>query len=232
MIDPPRLLNDARASRAAVELLRALAPPRPAPPDVRLALSHQLARLVAHGGAKAALGIGWLKAAALVCAGGASAGALAWSLSSPETQAPLGRAKAPMLAGSQHVALPRAATGQRPEPLPDIAPQVPERHDVRDGGVRKAEPPDRLAEEELLVEQARSVLQENPTRALGLLRQHQARFGPGGQLAAERMYLRIDCLRRLGQREQAEREARALIVAYPTSPYARRVPQLLATPLR
>jgi TolA-binding protein len=89
-------------------------------------------------------------------------------------------------------------------------------------------PRDSLAEEEALLEAARSASASNPARALSLLRKHQAQF-PNGQLGAERLYLTVDCLQRLGNARGAEREAAALLKSYPNSAYARRVQQLLPT---
>jgi TolA-binding protein len=90
----------------------------------------------------------------------------------------------------------------------------------------QAERRDKLAEEEALLEQARHALRSEPRRALSLLRQHQSQF-PDGQLAAERMYLMVGCLARLGQRAEARRHADALLRHYPKSVYARRAPRLL-----
>jgi TolA-binding protein len=83
-----------------------------------------------------------------------------------------------------------------------------------------------LAEEEAILEEARKTLAQDPARALTLLRRHQSRF-PSGELTAERMYLSVDCLSRLGKREAAKHEADALIERYPNSAYARRAPLLI-----
>jgi TolA-binding protein len=97
--------------------------------------------------------------------------------------------------------------------------------------VAPAEARDRLAEEEALLEQARKLLAQDPARALTLLHRHQSRF-PNGELTAERMYLGVDCLSRLGKQAAAKREADALVERYPNSAYARRAPLLLAAPAR
>jgi Tfp pilus assembly protein PilF len=91
------------------------------------------------------------------------------------------------------------------------------------------EPRDRLAEEEAILEEARKTLAQDPARALTLLRRHQSRFAHG-ELTAERMYLSVDCLLRLGKRDAAKREADALVERYPNSAYARRAPLLFSAP--
>ncbi len=235
MTDPTRFLDDTGASSAAVELLRALDPPKAASPAVRAALANQLTSLVAHGGAKVALGIGWLKASALaLVVATAGGGALVWGSSVQVT--PTSSALPARIAQ-----LPSAAPGVDSGPAPpqvtesvpaSEAPALRERAAPREtDSAKAAEPRDKLAEEEAILEQARQALRQDPSRALGLLRQHQNRFA-GGQLAAERMYLSVDCLRRLGQLAAAQREADALIARYPTSAYARRAPQLLASSRR
>jgi hypothetical protein len=228
MADPTRWLNDAQASPATVELLRALEPPQAAPRAVQTALAAQLSTLVAQGGAKAAAGAMWLKAVALT-AGLASAatGVVLWQQSA---------AKPAVVAAPPP--LPRVAPAAPPSPSASAAPNEAQPEPSITTRSRAVPPPasaiaprDKLAEEEALLEQARAQAGSSPSRALQLLKRHQAQF-PSGQLSAERMYLSVDCLSRLGLRAQAEREAKALIARYPNSAYARRAPLLLAAPRR
>src|SRR6266566_1210774 len=100
MADPRRWLEDDQASRAAVDLLRALDPPKTGPAPVRAVLAKQLAGMVATGGTRAAAGMGWMKITALsVAVVGAGTGATLWSVhrSTIRTAAP------------SHVELPIAA---------------------------------------------------------------------------------------------------------------------------
>jgi Tfp pilus assembly protein PilF len=78
---------------------------------------------------------------------------------------------------------------------------------------------DALAEEELLLERARRESVSSPAAALELLQQHEQKF-PRGQLGAERMFLRVDVLKRLGNSAAAQRQAEVLIRQYPRSVYA------------
>jgi hypothetical protein len=229
MSDPTRLLDDEKVASATADLLRALEPPQPAPPAVHQALAEQLSGLVAQGVAPAA-GAVWLKAA-LVSVALAGSGAAAWKLTAAPgvpTQAAISSAAPLRAAPPPPPPLPEAS----PEPTPEIpAPTTPEPARATTLPSAPAEPRDKLAEEEALLEQARTLVGSSPARALSLLRNHQARF-PGGQLAAERMYLSVDCLRRLGRRVEAQREVDALIARFPRSAYARRAPLLLDGPKR
>ena len=224
MSDPTRLLDDKQVASATSELLRALKPPEAVPPGVQTALAEQLSGLVAQGAAPAAAGAVWLKVALLSVAVAGSGTAL-YQLA--DRAAPAPQPAAPKAAAPAAAPLPAASVA----PAPAAAPvEAVERPRVASAPSSPAEPRDKLAEEEALLEQARTLVGGSPARALSLLRSHQARF-PGGQLAAERMYLSVDCLRRLGRRGEAEREVDALVARYPNSAYARRAPLLLdATP--
>jgi len=230
MADPRRWLDDDQASRAAVDLLRALDPPKTAPGPVRAVLAKRLAGMVATSGTRAAAGVGWMKLTALsVAVVGAGAGATLWSVhrsaigtaapSHVESPVAVPEAQLPPVAEpvAQPVETPSARASERPR-----APSVP--------GTASVESRDRLAEEEAILEEARKTLAQDPARALSLLHRHQTRF-PSGELTAERMYLSVDCLSRLGKQAAAKREADALVQRYPDSAYARRAP-LLLTPGR
>lgn len=222
MSDPTRLLDDEQVGSATADLLRSLKPPQAAPPAVRAALGEQLSGLVAQGAAPAAASAVWLKAA-LVSVAMVGSGAAVWKLTAtpPEAARPAMADAAPAPAKPPPAPLASAS----PAPAPEAAPVEPAER-PRAAASAPAEPRDKLAEEEALLEQARTLVGASPARALALLRSHQARF-PGGQLAAERMFLSVDCLRRLGRRAEAQREADALIARFPSSAYARRAPLLL-----
>jgi hypothetical protein len=230
MADPRRWLDDGGGSRAAVDLLRSLEPPKAPPAAMRAALGQQLAGMVATSATRAALGVSWAKITLVsVAVAGTGAGAL-WTMSHRTTAAssppshelaPSAEQPAPpVVAGESSEDIAPAASADAPLARPADRPRAP-----------SAEPRDRLAEEEALLEEARKTLAQDPARALTLLRRHQLRFARG-ELTAERMYLSVDCLARLGKREAAKREADALIERYPNSAYARRAPLLLTSPGR
>lgn len=229
MNEPTRLLDQAGTSPLSRELLEAISPPTAPPPAVHAALSQSLSSMVAASGAKAAATATlWLKLTIAFFAVLGVGGAVWWyqhrlpepraNLHTPPQVASL--APAPALPSPEPVASASASTA-------GVAPSVtaPERAKPPSG------PRDTLAEEEALLESARQAVAREPARALSLLQRHRAQF-PTGQLAAERMYLSVDCLLRLGNRKAAEREARVLTKYYPSSAYARRAPMLLASPKR
>jgi hypothetical protein len=233
MADPRRWLDDDQASRAAVDLLRVIDPPKAAPAAVRGALAKQLAGMVATGGAKAAASVGWVKLTLVsVAVVGAGSGVTAWSIHRSANRASVSQVE---LSAPAPEASPLASTAA-PEnemtlPVETAGPHAAERPRPMNASGAPAEPRDRLAEEEAILEEARKTLAQDPAHALTLLRRHQTRF-PSGELTAERMYLSVDCLSRLGKRAAAKREADALVDRYPNSAYARRAPLLLTAPGR
>jgi hypothetical protein len=83
-----------------------------------------------------------------------------------------------------------------------------------------------IADEARLLEQARASLSGNPERALEIARAHQILY-PAGQLSAEREFIVVDALLRLGRRQEAEQRAAPRLQQSPNSLYARRLRQLL-----
>jgi hypothetical protein len=86
-----------------------------------------------------------------------------------------------------------------------------------------------LLDDTALLQRARSLATSEPSRALSLTREHEARF-PGSPLAEERQALRIEALLRLGKAGDAARELDAFEQRYPRSPYRRRLRSLLTPP--
>jgi hypothetical protein len=228
MTDPRRWLDDGGAPRAAVDLLRTLDAPKAPPPAIRSALGRQLAGLVAAGATPAAAAIGWTKITLVsVAVAGAGAGA-AWTLSH---RSPTAATVPPPVASSIDTPEIAAVGSEEPQNAPSPAAEAASARAIDRPRAPPVEPRDRLAEEEAILEEARKTLAQDPARALTLLRRHQSRFAHG-ELTAERMYLSVDCLLRLGKRDAAQREADALIERYPNSAYARRAPLLLTAPGR
>jgi hypothetical protein len=77
-----------------------------------------------------------------------------------------------------------------------------------------------LEAEQRLIEQARRSLASDPAETLSTLERHEVRFADG-QLAAERDFLVVRALRRLGRDGEADARSAKFLVAYPESPYAR-----------
>jgi hypothetical protein len=226
MNEPTRLLQQPGTNASTLELLRAIEAPAAAPPAVQAALVKDLSGLVAGSALKVGATAVWLKLTAAGLAALGIGGAVYWSRSGPQRAAP--SLVAPRLPAST-VAPPK----REPPPAPDAA--LPAVSSALPAEPVKAlgslAPRDSLAAEEALLEAARQLLAASPARALGLLQKHKSQF-PRGQLSAERMYLSVDALQRLGNGAAAQREAAALTKHYPNSVYARRAPLLLASPQR
>jgi hypothetical protein len=142
---------------------------------------------------------------------------------------------------------PRAAEPALPELEPSVAPPPAHkpvaRHETR--AVRaprreRAAPivaaagpvttTDTLVWETALVDAARRDLAASPAQALASLETHRREFRHG-QLAAEREFLAVESLRRLGRTGEARLRATELQAHYPNSSYAKRAARLLdATP--
>jgi len=226
MSDPPRLLDQQSTSAGALELLRALDAPQAPPPEMQAALVRNLSGLVAGSSLKAVGLALWAKASLVgVLVLGGVGGAVYVARSSAPASKALPAAPRVAVVVPVPAAEPAPPTVVEPPPHPASAEPtsaVPERAK----SAAAPTPRDALAEEEALLEAARRASASDPARALALLRKHQSQF-PHGQLSAERLYLSVDALQRLGNTSAAKREAAALTKSYPNSAYARRVPALL-----
>jgi hypothetical protein len=221
--EPTRLLDDPNAPEEAASLLRSLS--RPVAPSIakQAELAQQLVSLTSPAGAAAVGKAGtalWVKA---VLVGGVLSlgvwGALRLHGHSEGAAPTAPVASAAPLAPAAPVAVAPEAT-----PPPALAPVAPAEVVNPPLGSAHVKGParDSLADEEALLEQARRAATSSPSQALGLLQQYQRRF-PAGQLTAERMFLSVDVLTRLGNTSAARKQVDALIRAFPTSVYASQV---------
>jgi hypothetical protein len=83
-----------------------------------------------------------------------------------------------------------------------------------------------IADEAQLLESARTALIHEPALALDIVQRHQARY-PDGQLSAEREFIAVEALLRLGRRDDAKRRAAPRLQQDPDSLYAKRLRHLL-----
>lgn len=134
------------------------------------------------------------------------------TLPSPPPRVPLGR-----LLDADAVT-PIAVVG----PAPDMTRGI--RHAAHAARTEPGEDP--LTRESTLLQGAMRALANDPAVALRLADEHAREF-PAGQLAAERAYVRVRALARLGRADDARAEARVLIEAHPSSMYAARVARLM-----
>jgi hypothetical protein len=230
MTEPTRLLLDVNAPEEAAALLRSLSAPTPPSPAKEAALAQQLASLANTPAAVATVGTAlWLKAAAVVLALGVVAVWVSVRLSAQEPA----RALVPVASASAVLSALPALVGSAPalpEPAPAESAHTDAAHELPVASARaKVAARDSLADEEALLEQARRLAGASPSQAFALLQQHQRRF-PAGQLAAERMFLSVDVLTRLGNPAGARKQADALIRAFPNSVYAAQVKARSSTP--
>jgi hypothetical protein len=137
-----------------------------------------------------------------------------WSARNQEAPPP------PPATSAAPIALPAPAAEAAPAPVPEEAqPPPPARPDA---SARPALLPP-LAEEARLLKQAQQALRDGRAgAALGALNEHQRRF-PRGQLSLERSAARIAALCGLGQKVQAEREAKAFLQRHSSSGLAAQV---------
>ncbi len=230
MTQPTRWLDDHDTSAEIRELLRAGARP-PRFPKVALAatiipLVHKTA--IASTWAFSSTTIVALKATSVGLAIGLGSIAAVTTLSGPK-QAP----KSTQSLALQQVERPAVATRKPPHNV-DSASNSVEPAPVADEAARTttltaAAIPSTatgIAAEAQLLERARALLDESPTRALMLTQEHQARFSKG-QMAAERELIAIDALLRLGQRHDAERRAQPLLSDGASQVFAQRLRNLL-----
>jgi len=86
---------------------------------------------------------------------------------------------------------------------------------------------DSFARELALLEEAQRLLRTNPSDAMARITEHRKSF-PQGRLQAEREFLAIDVLLRLGNKAVARARAKALLERADGSPYATRIQRKLA----
>jgi hypothetical protein len=120
-----------------------------------------------------------------------------------------------------------------------VTPLTPERSATRTAlpAPRPAETPatdvisaERLAEEVRIVDRARAALAAGRAAdALAALDEYDAQ-GTGRRFVPETLYLRMEALLRLGQRDAARRVAERLAVAHPNAPQAARARAVLDNP--
>jgi hypothetical protein len=179
---------------------------------------------VATGTAAAASAGGALKlglaALALIGAGGG-----AWLLSAPQSASP--PAPTPPAVVAAPVAAPAAPPAEPAAPAPVAVP----REVAPSAAAPEAKPPAQLPSkptppaapsEADLLEQARTALKSDPSRALARANEAAQRY-PRGVLVQEREVLAIQALRRLGRSAEADRRAEAFAKAFPGSAFQRKL---------
>ncbi|WP_437680317.1 tetratricopeptide repeat protein [Sorangium sp. So ce131] len=128
--------------------------------------------------------------------------------------------------GSPEPAAPPAAAPPPEEPARAPEPsRQPPRNTRPAAPAETAAPEGDVGREAKLLEQARAALAQDPAAALAAVNQHRTEF-PRGQLVAEREFLAIQVLARLGRADEARTRAEAFLARFPSSPHAERVRRL------
>jgi hypothetical protein len=172
--------------------------------------------------------------AALVATTLIALGTGVWAWRGRRTPAPEVRTN-PALAAREVPHTPRAPVAEpvaiAPAPAPALAEnRAPTPRRERSHRVAPVETEaDALSREIALIDAARGGLEAAPAQSLAALDRHRREF-LRGQLAAEREFLAVEALRRLGRLDEARRRAGALATQYPSSSYAARALRSLPPP--
>ena len=232
MNEPTRLRDSTDPTGAyGGELLRAARAPRPMPADVRARSAARVAAFAATPLAVGAvakwwsgktiawlLGFGVLGAAVGIGAYGMRGGSGGVVYESPQTGGAGTGASASASASAGAGASASAGAGAgagasaSSSPSPTLAAPKPSA--------------DTLAEENALLDPIRGKLDADPSGVLVAADAHRKKF-PAGQLAADREYLAVRALKKLGRGDDAKKRGEAFLARYPNSPYAMYVRKLI-----
>jgi len=203
------------------ELLRAARRPRAMPPEVRARTAAKVAAIavtpVAVGGAAKWLTgktLAWLLGFGVL---GAAIGIGAYAMRGKPTGVV---SEEPQIS---HAPPPTVVPITEPieEPKVETAPSAP---------VKVAPQPkasiDTLAEENALLDPARGKVEADPAGVLAAADAHRKKF-PSGQLAADREYLAVRALKKLGRDDEAKTRGEAFLARFPSSPYSAYVRKLI-----
>jgi len=247
--DPARLREDPSSPEGLRALMASATPPPRIGAATRAASAAAVATL-AGGGAAAASAAGaagaggsklWLVFGGLAVSGLVAGGIVIGSVPSQSPERP---APAPVVAAAERATPapthaspatpevaelppPTEAPTEAPPPEPVVAPTEARLASRARRAETIEEPgPGGLVAEAALLEEARGLLAADPARALAATERHLRRH-PRPQLAAEREFIAIDALRRLGRGALARRRAQRLIDRAPSGIYADRARAIL-----
>jgi hypothetical protein len=214
------------------ELLSTYSPTTAMPAEVH-------GRLLAHATQLSALkplGIGAVLATkpAVSAIAAAIAGATALSMSLPAASSdairtPIERGLGPV---TQVLSRGSEPARERPDPVEPVvsweqlAPEEAASPPPKNARKFVAERPGSLAEEVVLVDRARMLLEQDPAAALRICREHEVRFS-NGQLRSTREALTMRALRKLGRAGEARRHAESLLDRDPATLHAEEATRLL-----
>jgi hypothetical protein len=224
-MNEPTRLRDLGSEGA--DLLRAARRPRPMPVDVRARTAARVAALAATPLAVGATAK-WL-----------SGKTLAWFLGFGLLGAAVGVGAYAMRGNNGGVVqegpqINNAPPLQTPSPSPSPSPGP--NHQVTEAPTPTPIPAtspatpkpsvDTLAEENALLDPVRGKVEADPAAVLAAADAHRKKF-PSGQLAADREYLAVRALKKLGRDDEAKKRGDAFLQRFPSSPYAIYVRKLI-----
>jgi len=249
MIPPTRWRDDASTSPERREFLRGAVGSRPLPRDIRARSAARIDRLLVVPAAAGLLF--WIKGVA--AAGLCVIGVVAAVDVVPSLTRRLALGPEPVRSTlDRHPALPRKSIPAVQTPLSATEPAVtasdasgaerqtpvasalpsPTRDRTRrqraEAPSAELVPGDSLAREAAMLEDARAMLERNPSEALAVLNRHATTF-PNASLSIERELIAVDALRRLGRVAEAQARGTALLGQARGSIYEDRVRALLRT---
>jgi hypothetical protein len=259
MTDPERWLTDRSIDAGLRSALESASEPPPLPPELHAKLTTYAAGLASSGALAKVAGASWwhrlllnsgsskaLVLGALIGAVGVGTFGAFYVLVPPPPEG------LPAASRATSVAPTPKATSRQPLPTPSAMPSpplaLPDRavrpqvstsavglgdgtgHLAPVAGAGAIGSASSIADEAKLLERARSLLADAPALAFELTEQHR-RLGPTAQLSAEREFIAIEALLRLGRRIEAERRAAPRLEQAPDSVYARRLRGLFAASL-
>ncbi|MBX3210136.1 MAG: hypothetical protein KF764_34210 [Labilithrix sp.] len=224
--DPIRLVDDPDPPSAKAEFMRDLIRTQRAvrPPDGKMdELARRLGPILQDGPA-ATPRSRWLGLTAAAVAAVALVGTTRWVTDPANDAKPSGVPNGALAAPAEGTS-PPTATPVEDDATPVAAVSVDALPSVE---VRKAPAPAALRCDDVeLVDAADTALRAgNPTRALGIAREHEQRC-PAGALVQERERIAIEALAELGRSDEARARARAFEERFPSSPHVGRIRQLL-----
>lgn len=213
MTDPIRLREGDADARA---LLQAARRPRPMPSEVRARSAARVAALMAPTVvaattwkilAKKILGLATFTMA------GAGIGLAIWTFAHRDDRV---RVEPTTKATMSAPATTTTMTIEAPMPMPTPTPST---EPTPTPSAKPTASVDVLAEETKLLDAARAKVDSDPAGALVVLDEHRAKF-PAGKLSAEREYLSIKALVKLGRKDEAKARADSFLKRWPESPLA------------
>jgi hypothetical protein len=235
MTDPKRMLDDdGDANDRERELLRAARTAHnPTSRDRDVVLAAVLAKAAAGGAAAGSASSAGGSMLLKIFGGILVGGAIVWFFvargteTKPPPSEPVASVVAPVATPSVSIVPSAEPAPPAPEPTPSAKPSVVVSAAPSVSASSSTSLASRLREERALIASARNALQSgNVAQALTVLDTAKTKF-PDGILIQERKALEIEALHKAGRTAEAKKLADDFLAAYPNSPHAGRIKELV-----